>query len=84
MLENRVPAPRAARRARAVSRACLRIRAPRYRARAARHATTCGGIMNDAALVCIREMSARACASGAPRRHAMLHIIHCPARASSA
>ena len=60
MLENRVPAPRAARvqhrkqhRARA---ALARIRVRRRHAM--RYATTCGGIINDAALVSISNMSA--------------------------
>ena len=63
MLENLVPAPRPARlqyhvpargaaRA-ALARICERIHAPRRHAM--RYATTCGGIMNDAALVCIRK-----------------------------
>ena len=70
MLENRVQAPRGAARA-----ALARIRSPltpatlaliRVRHRhAMRHATTCGEIMNDAVLVCLRKMSARAYASGA-------------------
>ena len=88
MLENRVPAPRAALVQYRVlpcahTRAALvRIRA--LRRHAMRHATTSGGIMNDAVLVCIRKMSARAYASGALRRHAMLHIIHYPTHISSA
>ena len=88
MLENRAPAPRATRvqyrvPACAHTRAALvRIRA--LRRHAVRHATTSGGIMYDAVLVCIRKMSARAYASGALRRHAMLHIIRYPTRITSA
>ena len=57
----------AARRARAASQACARCRARAYAAALARirawrwhavlHATRCSGIMDDAVLVCIREMS---------------------------
>ena len=67
MLENRVPAPRAA---------LVRIHA--LRRYTMWHATTSGWIMNDSVLVCIRKMSARAYASGALRQRAMLHIIHYP------
>ena len=62
--------------------ALVRIRA--LRRHAVRHATTSSGIMYDAVPLCIRKMSARAYASGALRRHAMLHIIRYPTRISSA
>ena len=82
MLENRAPAPRATRVQYRVP-ACAHTRAALVRIRAlhrhaVRHTTTSGGIMYDAVLVCIRKMSARAYASGALRRHAMLHIIRYP------
>ena len=87
MLEDRVSAPRAPRvqyRVPACShtRHTARIRARRRHAM--HRATTSGRMMNDAVLVCIRKMSARAYVSGALRWHAKLHIIHYPTRTSSA
>ena len=77
------------RRARAVSRASLRA----YARRASAHTPAApardaarddmGWIMNDAVLVCIGKMSARAYASGALRRH-VIHIIHYSTRIASA
>ena len=61
MLENLVPAPRATRvqyrvPARGAARSALtRICVPRERAYARPASTTCGGIMNDAVLVCIPQ-----------------------------
>ena len=40
--------------------------------------------MNDAVIVSVRTMSAQAFASSELRRHAALHVIHYPARTSSA
>ena len=94
MLKNCVPAPRAALVQYRVL-PCANTRAALVRIRpllrhVMRHATTWAQswgwtrIMNDAVLVCIRKMSTRAYASGALRRHAMLHIIHYPTRSTSA
>ena len=88
MLENLVPAPRAAllqyRVPPCAHTRVAQVRIWTLRLHAMLHATTSCGIMNDSVLVCIRKMSARACASGALRRHAMLHIIRYPTRITSA
>ena len=88
MLENRVLAPRCALlQYRVPPCAHMRpalLRTYTLRRHAMRHATTSGGIKNDAVLVCKSKMRARANASSALRRHAMLHIIHYPTRISSA
>ena len=77
MLENRVPAPRAALlqyRVPPCAHRLVRIRA--LRRRTMRHATTSCWIMNDTVLVCICKMSRHTYAGSALRRHVMLHIIH--------
>ena len=81
MLENLDPAPRAAlllyRVPPFAHTRAAQVRKRRLRRHAMVHATTSGGIMNDAVLVCIRKTSAL-------RRHAMLHTTHYPTRISSA
>ena len=78
MLKNRVPAPRAALVQYRVlpcahTRAAL-VRMCALRRHAILHATTSGGIMNDAVLVCIRKMIARA---HTPARTALCAGMRC-------
>ena len=90
MLKNCVPAPCAALLQYCVlpcqyahtSAALVRIRPLRWHVML--HATTSGWIMDDAVLVCIRKMSARAYTSSALRLQTMLHIIHYPTSITSA